>query len=101
MLADYQAYSSMFKSRLEPIIQQEWQAQILAERLTDDDKAKRIPPVPLNFRNKTLRRLLAEEPQEIREEVDTWRRAQRKNEVKVEIEDEEAQRLAAAAQYHK
>ncbi|KAF7976044.1 hypothetical protein HWV62_7950 [Athelia sp. TMB] len=102
MLAAYQAYHSMFKDRLEPIIKQEWIDSVMSERLTEEAKAKPIPPIPINFRNAASKRMLQEEPADVQNEVDEWRRAQRNNSSKVEDEgDEEAQRLRIANRYHK
>lgn len=101
MLAAYQAYSQMFKDRLEPIIQQEWIAHTLGKR-TEEEKAKPIPRAPMTFRNEVAKRLLAKEPQEVQAQVEKWRQDERDRDKKVEDEDdEEAQRLSTNKRYHK
>lgn len=92
----------MFKPRLGPIINQEWTTSVISQRLTEEDKSKPIPPVPLNFRNAALKRMLAEESPETQAEVETWRQSQHIVEAKGQGDgDEESCRLAAANQYHK
>lgn len=92
----------MFKDRVEAAIQQEWSAKNLAERITDEEKAKPMPKATLPFRNEVAKRLLAKEPQEVRDEVDKWRREEHTRDLKVEDGvDEEARRLKAANRYHK
>lgn len=102
LLSVCHAYSAMFKTRLGPIIDQNWANSVISERLTEEEKAKPIPAVPINFRNTALKRMLADEPQEIHDEVETWRQAQRNKDVKEQGDDnEETCRLAVANQYHK
>lgn len=102
LLAAYHAYNAMYKPSLGPVITQEWNAAVIAGRLTEEDKLKPIPAVPINFRNCALKRMLADESPETRAEVEAWRRAQRVEEVKEQGEDdEEIGRLAAANKYHK
>lgn len=92
----------MFKPRLGPIIDQEWAAAVTLQRLTEEDKLKPIPAVPINFRNAALKRMLEGESPEIKAEVEAWRQAQRNLDIKDEgVEDEDTRRLAAANQYHK
>lgn len=102
LLSVYHAYSAMFKPRLSPMIIQQWTASVVSERLTEEDKLKPIPPVPINFRNAALKTMLAAESPETQAEVEVWRQAQRIVEVKGQgDDDEEISRLAAANQYHK
>lgn len=92
----------MHKGRVGPIIDQEWANSILSERHTDEQKALPMPPVPIAFRNATLKRLLQDEPPSVQAEVEAWRQAKRSAEVKAEGEvDEEAVRLETAEQYHR
>lgn len=102
LLSTYHAYSAMFKPRLGPIINREWTTSVISRRVTEEDNSKPIPPVPINFRNAALKRMLAEESPETQAEVEAWRQSQHIVEVKGQgDDDEEICRLAAANQYHK
>lgn len=100
-LSAYHAYSAMNKDRIGPIIDQEWVNSVLLQRHTDKEKAMAMPPVPIAFRNATLKRLLKAEPPSVQADVETWRQTRQTPEVKIDEEvDEETARLAKADQYH-
>lgn len=75
LLAPYQAYGRMFKDHVGPIINKEWDAYVLTQQDSAEDEAPQIPPVPINVRNATLKRLLHAEPPQIHAEVEVWRKA--------------------------
>lgn len=77
LLATYQAYNKIFKDRLTPIIEAEWLSSILAKRNTEEERALKVPQVPINFRNKAVKRMLEAEPPEVHEQVEAWRQARR------------------------
>lgn len=52
----------------------------MSKRHTDDERVKPVPPVPINFRNSVLKRLLAAEPVDVQDAVDVWRRENRPGE---------------------
>lgn len=103
MLATYQAYNKMFKTRLTPIIEEEWVASVLSKRHTEEERALRVPQVPIDFRNNVLKRLLKAEPPEVHKQVEVWRQAQRAPVEDVELEEteEETLRFNKADEYHK
>lgn len=80
MLAPYQAYGRMNKKNIGLIIDKEWSDDIMSKRHTDDERVKPVPPVPINFRNSVLKRLLAAEPVDVQDAVDVWRRENRPGE---------------------
>lgn len=103
LLPAYHAYNNMHKERLGPIIYDEWRISVLSKRHTDEEKAKAIPPIPIDFRNTRLRVLLEAEPQAVKTEVEAWRQARRTAEDsqekgQVEISNE---KLNTASAYHK
>lgn len=101
MLAPYQAYSRMFKERLGPIIDTEWAVDVILKRgVEEEETAAKIPPVPINFRNTVLKRLLKAEPPEIHEEIEEWRRGKPDKEGGDDEADEETARFAKAEKYH-
>lgn len=101
ILSAYHAYGAMNKDRVASVIDLEWTESILLDRHTDEEKAMAIPPVPISFRNATLKRLLQAEPSSVQAEVEAWRHAKRAAQMKTEGEvDEESARLEKAKQYH-
>lgn len=102
MLANYQAYNKLFKDRLTPLIEAEWAATVLSKRTTEEERAEKIPQIPIDFRNNVLKKMLGAEPLEVREQVEAWRQAQRApiENAKDETE-EETVRFDKAEEYHK
>lgn len=88
LLPLYQAYNNMFKICLGPIIQKEWTDSVLLERCTEEEKKKPIPPVPINFRNAALIKMLRAESPVVQEDVEVWRQAQRPIAEKKDEEDD-------------
>lgn len=106
MLAPYQAYSRLYQERLGPLINKEWADSVSSQRATEEDsgQVKPIPPVPINFRNATLKRLLLAEPPEIRAEIEEWRKAEhgiRPSVEASEVLEEDDARFEKAEQYHR
>lgn len=106
VLAAYHAYNAMNKDRIGPIIDQEWVKSVLLERHTDEQKALAVPPVPIQFRNATLKSMLQAEPASVHAEVEVWRRENLAAKVKAtgetvgEEDDEATHRYEKADQYH-
>lgn len=101
MLAPYQAYSRMFNERLGPIISTEWEVDVALKRSAEEDETlTKIPPVPINFRNSVLKRLLQAEPPEIHEAIEEWRKGKPVKDGIEEEANEDTARFAKAEQYH-
>lgn len=101
IVSTYHAYSTMNKDCVGLIIDQEWTKSVLLERQTDEQKAKPVPPVPIQFRNATLKSLLQAEPSSVHADVESWQRSRLAVKLKVgEDIDEETARLNKADQYH-
>lgn len=92
----------MNKDSVALIINQEWAKSVLLERHTDEQKAMPVPPVPIHFRNATLKSLLQAEPPTVHTDVEEWWRAHLAVKPKTGEEvDKEAVRLDKADQYHR
>ncbi|KAF7982531.1 hypothetical protein HWV62_28154 [Athelia sp. TMB] len=80
MLALYQVYGQMNKERLVPIISKEWADKVMSGEHTDNEKAKLLAKVPIDFWNSALRRTFNAEPADVQKAVDVWRRENRATE---------------------
>lgn len=97
---------SLFKDELRPLIEKEWADFVTLERPTAEEKAQPIPAVGIAFRNQCAKRMLSEEPSEVRAEVEEYRQGLREDPfeaeslLEVDEDGKEAKRIAQARSYH-
>jgi hypothetical protein len=73
-LAAYQAYYSLYRHKVSAIIEAEWPDAWRADPERDTNtKNDCPPPVPINFRNRVAKRLLDEESDQVKAEVEAFR----------------------------
>ncbi|KZP27382.1 hypothetical protein FIBSPDRAFT_948648 [Athelia psychrophila] len=72
LLPATQAYMSLFKDMLRPLITQEWTDFVMSNRTTEKEKANPIPPVSIAFRNQFAKRSLSEMSPEVHQEVEEY-----------------------------
>jgi hypothetical protein len=104
MLAAWQAYSRLYyDDRVKATAEREWE-EVKKTEESRGDQGKALPKeAPLGFRNNVTQRIFTTESQEIKDEVDKYRKdLAAKNGAAEDIEDEdEKTRIEKAQAYHK
>ena len=71
----YQAYQSIYSAKVSAEVQRMWKRKWDDYRQDDGSGEDRDPPpIPINFRNQVARDLLNEETDEVKAEVDRFRK---------------------------
>jgi hypothetical protein len=69
-----QAYTKLYwKDRIEPVVEERWKAEWLAEHPDYDASVHRIPKHGLAFQNHVVRLLYESEPESIKKGVEQYR----------------------------
>jgi hypothetical protein len=81
----YQAYQKLYHSKVKQAVAERWPDEWKASDKYEE--GKKMPAAPVAFYNKVAKELLAEEPQEVCDEVEAYRK---QNPDEVDIGEEDA-----------
>src|SRR5262245_61599388 len=95
-LPTFQAYQKLYNEKIKSVIQREWPIEWKNSPLFSEDQ--KVPPLSIAFQNKIAMKLLAEESEEIKQEVEKYceSRGEYVEDVDDKTGDEEKEHVAKA-----
>src|SRR5262245_44798782 len=100
-LPAFQAYQKLYDEKIKSVVQREWPIEWKNSPSFSEDQ--KVPPPSIAFQNKIATKLLAEESEEIKQEVEKYResRGEYVEDVDDETGDEEKERVAKAKAFQR
>lgn len=74
ILPAYQAYQLLYGSKIDAVLSEEWKAKWEADHSDDETAQAKPPPPPIHVRNAVAIRLLKEETEKVKAEVEEYRK---------------------------